>query len=227
MWCGVERGRNVIEMSRFHKDNRFPEIAEVEAYWTALRGARAVPARIDIDPRGIEGALSHTFLLERVAPGVGRLRLAGMHLNDLLGMEVRGMPLSALFAPQHRARIADLMEQVCACPAIADLTLTAERGIGKPALEARMKMLPLTDSQGRVTRILGCLSMLGHVGRAPRRLMIASDRLTLLDGRVVQAPQPEAAGFAEPAQPFERADRRHLQDVADKHPYLRLIKSEG
>ena len=57
----------------------------VEAYWTALRGARLVPSRSEVDPRGIEAALDRAFVAERIAPGVARLRLAGAHLADLNG----------------------------------------------------------------------------------------------------------------------------------------------
>ena len=66
---------------------------------------RAVPMRSDVDPRGIERSLEHAFILERIAPQMARFRLAGMHLTDLMGMEVRGMPTTALFAPAARAAL--------------------------------------------------------------------------------------------------------------------------
>ncbi|NCU21311.1 PAS domain-containing protein, partial [Candidatus Falkowbacteria bacterium] len=85
-------------------------LADLRSYWEALRQGRPVPARAEVDPRGIERALDYTFLLERIAPGMGRFRLAGMHLNDLMGMEVRGMPLSTFFAPLSRKPAAELLE---------------------------------------------------------------------------------------------------------------------
>ena len=93
------KSQNVIEMSDHHPESGYAAIAQVEAYWEALRGTRIVPKRSEIDPRGIEGALENAFIVERVAPGIARLRIAGSHLNDLMGMEVRGMPLTALFNP--------------------------------------------------------------------------------------------------------------------------------
>ena len=54
-----------------------------------------MPRRAEIDPRGIENALEYAFILERIAPGMARIRLAGIHLSDLMGMEVRGMPLTS------------------------------------------------------------------------------------------------------------------------------------
>lgn len=152
---------------------RFAMLAEVRAYWEGLRDGGALPERDRIDPRGISGALENTFLLERVAPGLGRFRIAGMQLHDLMGMDVRGMPMSALFEPSVRNRLSDALEGVFSGPAVLELWLEAERGIGRPALEARMIVLPLVGSKGETDLALGCLAMEGALGRAPRRFAIS------------------------------------------------------
>ena len=64
---------------------RFALLAQVRAYWQGLRQGTALPTRDKIDPRGIAEALESTFLLERIAPGVARFRIAGLHLHDLIG----------------------------------------------------------------------------------------------------------------------------------------------
>jgi hypothetical protein len=69
-------------------------IAELRAYWEALREGEMLPRRDRVDPRGIAGALEHSFLIERIAPGVARFRISGMVFNDLMGMDIRGMPMS-------------------------------------------------------------------------------------------------------------------------------------
>jgi hypothetical protein len=122
-----------------------------------------------IDPRGIAEALESTFLLERVAPGIARFRIAGMHLHDLIGLDVRGMPLSTLFDPAARTRLAEGLEAVFTTPAILEMWLEAERSLGRPRLEGRMLVLPLSDAQGHSTLALGCLALAGALGRAPRR----------------------------------------------------------
>lgn len=148
-------------------------VQQLRAYWEGLRRGRDVPARAEIDPRGIDGALEYAFILERVAPGMGRFRLSGMHLTDLMGMEVRGMPLTALFTPEARRRIADATEAVFQGPAVAELMLTAEAGIGKPPMTARLLLLPMKSDMGDVTRILGCLVAEGAgIGRTPRRFLV-------------------------------------------------------
>jgi hypothetical protein len=173
---------NVIAMNRHRPDPRFAYIPQVEAYWHALRGRRIVPRRAEVDPRGIESALEYAFILEQVAPGIGRLRIAGGHLVDLLGMEVRGMPLTAFFQPEARRALAECLVQVCNAPATARLSLQAETGIGKPPLEARLLLLPMRSETGEISRVLGCLDSSGSIGRTPRRFTITARQITEVTG---------------------------------------------
>lgn len=186
--------RNEVAPLRAPRAHARQILNELRAYWEALRGGRLVPARADVDPRGIERALEYAFILERVAPGMGRFRLSGMHLNDLMGMEVRGMPMTAMFTASARQRIAELTETMFLDPAVVEVTLRAEAGIGKPPLSARLLMLPLTSDLGDVSRALGCLISEGEIGRAPRRFEISGAEVApILQGLPMQRP-------AEPAQ---------------------------
>ncbi|MBL8563745.1 MAG: PAS domain-containing protein [Gemmobacter sp.] len=153
-------------------------LAEVRAYWEGLRDGPALPRRDQIDPRGLRGALQGTFLLERIAPGVGRLRIAGMNFADLLGMDGRGMPLSALFDPMSRNRLGTLLDACFLRPATLELTLGCETGLGRPALSARMILLPVACDDGRGEMALGCLALSGQIGRQPRRLGIEAASCT-------------------------------------------------
>lgn len=180
----------------------FRKLADVRAYWQALRDGAAPPRRDRVDPRGMAHALEHVFLAEQVAPGHARMRLAGMHLTDILGMEVRGMPLSALFEPTARARLTEALPMVLQGRATLDLRLEAERGIGRPALTARMVLLPLLDLDGQPGLLLGALCSDGTIGRAPRRFAVA--RLT-----------------AEPLAPVAPAPALH------RVPHLRLVSSRN
>ncbi|MGB3313565.1 MAG: PAS domain-containing protein, partial [Albidovulum sp.] len=134
---------------------RFSHISEVRDYWEALRCGRGVPFRSEIDPRGIERALEYAFVLERVSPQVARFRLAGLHLNDLMGMEVRGMPLTSFFTPKARHDVSDVLQAVFSGPSTADFTLKAEPGFGKSEMQARLLILPLKSDLGDVSRALG------------------------------------------------------------------------
>ncbi|WP_226782240.1 PAS domain-containing protein [Oceaniglobus trochenteri] len=155
---------------------------EVEAYWQSLCDGRLMPRRAEIDPRGIVGALDRTFLIERIAPGIARIRLAGNHLSDLMGMEVRGMPLSCFFLPGARTALADAVECVFSEPARVDLWLAGPGKVTKGRMAARMLLLPLRDDAGQVTRALGCLSASAPMIGAPHRFTISSDNRRTLIG---------------------------------------------
>jgi len=198
-------------------------LSQVRAYWEGLRDGDALPRRDQINPRGIAGALEQVFLVERIAPGLARFRLAGMGISDVLGMDVRGMPVSAMFEPAARDRLGPALEAVFRDHVAVDLWLEAERGLGRPALEARMVLLPLVSTRGVTDLALGCLALEGKIGRVPRRFAIA----TLLSEtlKVTHNPAPKTslqpvAGFAETQTGF----------VAPRHPrgkpQLRLVKSD-
>ena len=219
----TRRAQNVIEMSEYQPGPGFPAIAQVESYWEALRRGRLLPARADVDPRGIEQALEHAFVLERVAVGVGRIRVAGSHLGALMGMEVRGMPLTCLIAPADRPTVARALEETLQMPAVTTLDLEAPAGIGRGALVARMLLLPLTSDLGDVSRVLGCLVARGDIGAAPRRFEVTAVRTVPLAPQAAAEPAvrlPEAPGFAEPQRSFAEAG------TTRRPPYLRLVKSD-
>ena len=222
---------NVVSLTRARMDMRFPVITEVHAYWEALRNGRPLPMRSEVDPRGIERALENAFVLERIAPGMARFRLAGMHLNDLMGMEVRGMPLTAFFTPKAREDMTRVLEAVFSGPEIVELTLTAELGIGKPAIEGKLLILPLRSDLGDVTRALGCFATIGAVGRSPRRFEIVSVKTTRIRGVDAPAAAPAAAksqrtaergGFHEASAVFVAAPGPEK----GKRPALRLVKTD-
>ena len=206
---------------------KFAMLAEVRAYWEGLRQGGALPRRDEIDPRGIAGALENTFLLERVAPGMARFRLAGMQLHDLMGMDVRGMPLSSLIEPLGRTRLAEGLEGVFTGPATLEIWLEAERGIGRPAMEARMLLLPLTAARGDTDLVLGCLAMHGSIGRVPRRFAIAAVTSEKIEGRIAAGRKAEnhaakpVPGLAEGGADFTPAVPRPPRGK----PVLRLVHS--
>ena len=75
---------NVVSIFDNRAELRFPAIAQTEVYWEALRGTRLMPDRADVNPRGIENLLEYAFIGERIAPGLVRLRLAGMPLSSFI-----------------------------------------------------------------------------------------------------------------------------------------------
>ncbi|MDQ2088606.1 PAS domain-containing protein [Marimonas arenosa] len=238
-------------MSSYRGELGFRALSQVEAYWDGLRQDRRVPQRSDIDPRGIENALEYAFILERIAPGLARLRIAGMHLSDLMGLEVRGMPVSSFIPPAGRQAFSNTLEEVTQRPAVARISLSAEAGIGKPPLEGRMLLLPLMSDFGDISRVLGCFETRGQIGRAPRRFNVIHTELRPLEGAKASRDAPPAprssdaarekarqsvrdnpgfresqAGFTPRRKPQAETPGPRKIDKSRRPVYLRLVKSD-
>ena len=186
---------NIVSLGDARAQTLFPALGRVEAYWEALRDGRAMPARAEIDPRGISSVLEHAFILELVAPGVARIRLAGMLMNDLMAMEVRGMPLTAMFLPEARRELQQVIDSVLETPAVVRLTLGSDTGFTRPPLEGQMMLLPLRDAHGNATRILGVLETRGRIGRGPRRFMIRDIETKAITTDPAHRARPDFGGF--------------------------------
>jgi hypothetical protein len=201
-------------------------LSEMRSYWESLRSGRLVPLRSEIDPREISSGLEYGFILERLHPGAVRFRLAGMHLSDLMGMEVCGMPLRSFISPTNRARFSAMLDRVFTQPEIHEYLLTSEDCNGTH-LRARLLILPLKSDGGTVDRAIGCLVSEGVVGLAPRRFRVLETRVTsLINGEQTreipedipsQPTLPRVAGFAEAQEGFE----------PEPLPNLRLVVSDA
>lgn len=160
-----------------------------QAHWAEARHGAEVPYRSQIDPRRIAPLLADAFVAERIAPGVTRLRIAGMHLGDLMGIEARGMPLCSFIAPESRAAFALHLVDLFDRPATLRMDLLSAAGRGQPGLRGTLIMLPLRSDLGDVSRALGCLVTHRHAegdtgrnrGRTPRRFEILDTRMMPVD----------------------------------------------
>ncbi|EPX78370.1 PAS domain-containing protein [Salipiger mucosus] len=223
MFGKSDEERDVVSMTDREKERRLAPIRLLEAYWHGLAAqSGAVPLRSQIDPRGIETALEYAFLAERIAPMLAKLRVAGTHLNEVMGMDTGGMPLSALFAPKDRDRLGEGVAQVFADGACVRAELRGEDGFGRSALSGHLLLLPLRSDMGDMTRMIGALVTSGRIGRTPRRFHIAS--MTVTPGFEI-APKPVAQAphrveLAETPAPFKPAPRQ-----SEKRPHLRLVIS--
>lgn len=190
-------------------------LTEVRAYWEGLRREGGIPARTDLDPRGISGALDRVFIAERIGKGMVRIRIAGSALAELGGVDLRGLPLGCIFHPDSRARLSTLVERVFDGPAAIEMRVDAERGVGRPNLDGRLLMLPLLDTDQSRTMILGCFAFNGEAGRAPRPLSI---RFASEDRLAVPA-QSTLADIRQPKLPAENSP------AAATNSHLRLVYS--
>ena len=145
---------------------------------------------------------------------LARFRLAGTQLTQVMGMEVRGMPLSAMLAPASRDGARALIEAVFSDPSIVELALESDRGLARPALQGRMILLPVADDDGICNRALGCLVTEGEIGRGPRRFAIIRQRTEPVRLRA-PAPQQNDTGLRAA---FAEAPRAFTPHAIDKVP---------
>lgn len=171
-------------------------LIDLESYWRGLAPAGGVPRRADLDPVCMGDVIEDALILEPVVPGVARIRVAGRRIMALIGSEPRGRPLSALFVPADRGRLATQTEVAFRMPSVVELALRAPRAPGRPALSGRLLLLPLSDDFGAVTRCLCALVADGRPGRSPRPFPLCADqriRHNPLDRAPIDPPRPRRA----------------------------------
>ncbi len=189
-------------------------LRDLESYWQELSRSTRIPFRSDVDPRRIDAALPHAFVLQRVAEGVGRFRVAGAELETLLGMDPRGMPLSAFFTPAARLTLKHWFAMVFDRPALVELPLVSERRLGRPRLDGRLMILPLANEDGEVALAMGALVVSGNPGFGPRRFDIPDGfvRMEPAAAEVTRRPAPHAAARAAAIARGGRPDLRLVVD---------------
>ncbi|WP_286131033.1 PAS domain-containing protein [Loktanella sp. 5RATIMAR09] len=191
-------------------------LKNLEQYWQTLRHAQRLPARNDVAPSQIDDALPHAFILQRVAPGTARFRVAGQRLHDLLKMDARGMPFSTVLLPEARDQAQALLESAFSSPAIVSIPLISPATLLRPALRGTVLLLPLRDSDDNTTRILGALVTDPDTTNRPRRFAInTAERIRHERIGLRLAPTPLF-----PTQPSKRPD-------AVVRPALRLVVNNG
>jgi hypothetical protein len=148
-------------------------ISSVYAYWSSLRDNGAVPKRLAIEAAALGAALPHIFLAEIISAQMAKIRICGHQIEALQGLDMRGMPVSALFRSSARHQLADALAHV-ALGARVTLSLRADGQMGQPQMTATLALLPLADSAGAITRVMGVLEQQGTIGQSPRRFDLAT-----------------------------------------------------
>lgn len=174
-------------------DQRAPASAGLDpliAYWQRLRGGHRVPARADLDPSALGPWLHMAGLVDGGPTGRMRFRVGGQGLNQLLGVEARGMPLRSLFALGTRARLHDLALRVFSGPSMLTMTLIAPaRAPAARPVQVPMVILPLRDNHDAITRALLCMdSRAAMTAERPARFHIRQARLTTLTATSADVP---------------------------------------
>lgn len=212
-------------------------LSSLRSYWERLRAGRVAPYRAEIDPRQFESALENMFIVERLAPETMRIRLAGMRICEMMGMEVRGMHPNLFMCETDRVRFDRLLHVVMSEPAVVELALDAP--VRGDAHRATMLLMPLRSDLGEINRVLGCVSGEGEVFHSPLAFAIRDLAVTPIEQSQAEEGRQLMPGFAEDqagfdavaAMPKLRAiegnphapSRQREDDDAKPRPKLRVI----
>ena len=225
-------GDNVLSIVANRPTTPAPELDKIERYWNLTRSNRLVPSRCEIDPRGLEGVLGNAFILERITGGLARFRIAGSHIADLTGLELRQMPISALFMPASREILSDAMTAAFDDPCTVRMKIESKGSFGRQRMVGEMILLPLRSDLGQIDRILGGIVLDGKIGRTPRRLEILGQSRQSLVGYAGPAHRNDPAPQVAPKAPATPPTRVHapLETANKEKPrpksergYLKLV----
>lgn len=144
------------------------------AYWDDKRGTARAPARSDIQPGPVRELLGDIFVLSCDAAGFP-FRVAGTRVCALLGTDVKGLSFPAMFAPQSRAEINDIVAIVAeeSLVAVAGITATNAGGARVPL---ELLLLPFQARAHAPISLTGLLAPFGEARGALCDLRLTSFR---------------------------------------------------
>lgn len=135
-----------------------PILRPVLDYWARQRGARPMPARLDIDPLDLKAFLPHLFLIEPLPGAAFRYRLLGSEITERHGRNSTGKTVRETYAdvPALADWITGMLLAVTTSkqPVLATAPLRAVR---KEHIFAESLHLPLSDDGIDVTMIFGAV----------------------------------------------------------------------
>lgn len=166
---------------------KHPANREFFAYWDERRAGAAAPERGDLAPEAVRHLLGDIFVLSYDAVGGHPFRVAGTRLCALFGRDLKGHSFTALFGPNSRREIEDVIGIVAEETLATVAGVTARTPAGLPA-HLELLLLPFSARLHTPLSLTGLLAPLGearnlvpygaltdlsltswrHIGRQPR-----------------------------------------------------------
>jgi hypothetical protein len=159
-------------MHNYKENNDFlPEWADRRLhsfleYWNEVRGGRRFPNRSDIEPLDFHQEWPLVFLVEGTRVEDLTIRLAGTAYWEIYGFELTGRKLVDV-VPRNHTR--DVLDDFDKCLREGRPVFAANQMRWRPRhsrLNYHRLILPLGDSQGRVSHVLGLAMFFDLSGRA-------------------------------------------------------------
>src|SRR5947208_11953974 len=128
-----ESGTDLSHLASPRRQDRamkHPSSREFFAYWDEKRGGARAPDRSEIEPSAVRELLGDIFVLSYDATSGHPFRVAGTRICALAGCDLKDRSFSALFAPDARREIEDIITAVAEemQAAVAGITATSEDG---------------------------------------------------------------------------------------------------
>jgi hypothetical protein len=113
---------------------KHPSSREFFAYWDEKRGGARAPDRSEIEPGAVRELLGDIFVLSYDAAAGYPFRVAGTRVCARVGCDLKDRSFSALFAPDGRREIEEIIAVVAEemLAAVAGITATSEDGSRVP-----------------------------------------------------------------------------------------------
>jgi hypothetical protein len=136
---------------------KHPSSREFFAYWDEKRGTARAPDRSEIEPGAVRELLGDIFVLSYDAAAGYPFRVAGTRVCALLGRDLKDRSFSALFAPEGRREIEDIISVVAEemLGAVAGITATSENGT---AAHLELLLLPFNARAHTPLSLTGLLA---------------------------------------------------------------------
>jgi hypothetical protein len=154
---------------------KHPSNREFFAYWDEKRGDARAPDRSEIEPGAVRELLGDIFVLSYDGAAGHPFRVAGTRVCALLGRDLKDRSFSALFAPDARREIEDIIAVVAEemLAAVAGITATAEDG--SPA-HLELLLLPFSARAHTPLSLTGLLAPFESGHRVLRDFKLTSWR---------------------------------------------------
>ncbi|MEI6283436.1 MAG: PAS domain-containing protein [Alphaproteobacteria bacterium] len=173
-----------------------PSTERLIEYWGERKSAGRIPSRASINPGDFADLVPQLFILGRDGAGGYPIRLAGGFIIELHHRDLAGENMLDLWSPMSRAELWELLE--ASRRSGEPFVLTADINAVEATVGMEVSFLPLTTSDGEVSRFLGLYQPIAMVqrlkGRPAQSLSIRRDgvaaeqarpalRLVALEGR--------------------------------------------
>ena len=140
---------------------KHPSNQEFFAYWDEKRAGERAPDRSAIEPSAVRELLGDIFVLSYDAAAGYPFRVAGTRVCALLGCDLKDRSFSALFEPEGRREIEDIIAVVSEemLAAVAGITATSQDG-SRAHLE--LLLLPFNTRAHTPLTLTGLLAPFGN-----------------------------------------------------------------